>query len=141
MPLRGVDLSSVTERDLHANHHKLECADVRLYLLCCDDGWHQRRPVLSALTSHAIIAQICPSRAPAIAPLALAFFQVSTIDTGITAEPITTPINRYTQPRVSPISLRMIDSKPMKAPKMNTVYRETYKDSGEQQGRRFWLWR
>lgn len=63
--------------------------------------------------------------APEMAPVAVAFFQVSTSDTGTTAEPTTIPMKRYTHPRLRPISFSTMDSRPIRAPKMNTTYRET----------------
>jgi len=66
-----------------------------------------------------------PVHAAITAPSALALSQVIKFQRGHTAEPITTPINRYTQPRFSPRAFSANEKQPMKSPKTTITIRDT----------------
>ena len=55
-----------------------------------------------AATIHEVNARTNPLQAAMMAPVPDAFFHVIKFHNGITADPITIPMNRYTHPRFKP---------------------------------------
>ena len=66
-----------------------------------------------------------PTQAARTAPVPEALGHVNKFHNGATAEPITTPINKYTQPKFKPSSYRMMEKHPMNTPNSTTTKRDT----------------
>ena len=66
-----------------------------------------------------------PNHAARTAPVPEALGHVNRFHNGATAEPITTPINKYTQPKFNPSSYRMIEKHPINTPNNTTTKRDT----------------
>lgn len=82
-------------------------------------------PSAAAYASQEVRARTNPEIAPTIAPVAEHLRQAIDMATGMTAEPIMTPMNKYNQPRPIPIWLRIIPRTPMRIPKMTMTTRDT----------------
>ena len=77
-----------------------------------------------AATIQAMTAMTMPHHAASTAPVADASFHVMSDHRGHTAEPMQMPMNRYTQPRLKPIMLRITESTPMAKPYTTITMRE-----------------
>jgi hypothetical protein len=66
-----------------------------------------------------------PMIVPAMAPVALAFLHNRRKATGITADPMITPMARYIHPKETPTLLRITAKTPMKHPNASTIILDT----------------